>query len=74
MARISNPLLCILAMRRAISLLSDPVLTKMDFVSPAGIQSRATVAASWATASGIMPLKKWKAVSPARCTAATMAG
>ncbi len=74
MARISKPLLCIFAMRKAISLLSEPVLTKMALVRPAGIQSRAIVAASWATVSGIIPLKKWKAVSPARCTAATMAG
>lgn len=61
-------------MRSAISLLSEPVFTKIDLVMPAGIQSRAIVAASCATASGIMPLKKWNAVSPARRTASTMAG
>jgi hypothetical protein len=46
----------------------------MDLRSGSGIQSRASVAASSATTSGIMPLNRWKAFSPASCTARTMAG
>ena len=46
----------------------------MDLDRPDGIQSRASVAASRATTSGIMPLNRWKAFSPASRTASTMAG
>ncbi len=73
-ARTSKPPVYIFAIRSAISLLSEPVFTKIDFESGAGIHSRASVMPSSATTSGIIPLNRWNAFSPASCTARTMAG
>ena len=73
-ASTSYPSVAIFAIRSATSVASDPVLTKIVRFSPPGSQSCASVCASSATTSGIIPLKKWNAFSPARCTASTMAG
>lgn len=72
-ATTSKPPLWSLAILIAASLLSLPVFTKSDFESGRGT-SFASAFESWATLRGIIPEKRWSAVSQLLRMAATMLG